>query len=137
MPFISRPFPMVRPTAYSARSHRYPNNFVEAVAGRCSVCCQGRVDRAPLTFNRAHKNATTQDLTRRKVITRREHQRTCQPRRKNQCLFVGSKVSSSVPCSSREGDAGAWQPASLLVSPRTGSNREDQGHEICAEWDDY
>src|SRR6267154_2548473 len=62
MPFISRPVPMVRPTAYSARSHRYPNNFVEA---------------------------------------------------------------------------GAWQPASLLVSPRTGSNREDQGHEICAEWDDY
>jgi hypothetical protein len=24
-----------------------------------------------------------------------------------------------------------------LVSPRTGSNRDDQGHEICAEWDDY
>src|SRR3984893_13698797 len=34
-------------------------------------------------------------------------------------MFIrGRKVSSSVPCSSQEGDVGAWQPASLLVSPQ-------------------
>jgi hypothetical protein len=59
----------------------------------------------------------TPDQTRRKVVTRREHQRTCPPRRKTN-VYSWALRFHPLCLAAPERGCRAWQPASLLVPPQ-------------------